>query len=109
MNSILSLAVAGLITWLMRASFIVLGPRDSMPPFMERVVAQARPAFLAALIASAFAARSGGEPLAIPLSWLLAAAIGIGVSWRTGSLFATGMSGMAVVAFLSFTGPAWAN
>jgi|GEM_PF-5902869 len=104
MIAVLILVAAGFVTWLLRASFIILGDRVALPSFAERVVANARPAFLAALVASAFVAQGGGDPLAIPLPWLAAAAAGIVTSKLTGSLSATGAAGIATVTLLTAAG-----
>lgn len=101
MIAVLVLVVAGFVTWLLRASFILLGDRVALPSFAERIVANARPAFLAALVASAFVAQGGGEVFAIPLPWIGAAVAGIVVSKRTGSLSATGAAGIATVTLLT--------
>lgn len=104
MIALLTLVIAGVATWLLRASFIILDDRAALPPFAERVVTNARPAFLAALVASAFVAQGGGNALAVPLSWIGAAAAGVIVSYRTRSLTATGIAGIATVALLTAAG-----
>ena len=104
MTPIAAVFVAGLVAWMLRTSFIVLDERASLPPFVERVVAQARPAFLAALVAAGFLARGHGDPLAVPLSWLGAAVAGVVVSRRGGGLLATGVAGIVTVTLLSAVG-----
>jgi branched-subunit amino acid transport protein len=98
------LIAAGVVTWMLRASFIVLGNRVTLPGASERVIANARPAMLAALIASTLLAAGGGEASAIPPSWLVATAVAALVAWRSGNLALTCAAGVATLSALSLAG-----
>lgn len=104
MTAVAVLFIAGLAAWMLRAGFIVLDERASLPPLLERVVAQARPAFLAALVTSGFVAQGHGDPIAVPVSWLGAVVAGVVVSRRGGGLLATGVAGIVAVTLLSAAG-----
>ena len=104
MTTIVTLAAAGAVTWLLRASFIVLGDRATLPPFAERTVAHARPAFLAVLVVGAFLGQAHRSLLAVPAAWLAALAAGVLASRTTGNMLATSLTGMAVVAIVSMAG-----
>jgi branched-subunit amino acid transport protein len=98
--AILTLVIAGLVTWSMRASFIALGDRVTLGPFAERVVQNARHATMAALVAGALAAAAGSGPLPLPLPWVPAAAAAAFAATRTrnlGLIVAAGMGTLWLV------------
>lgn len=91
-------AAAGLVTWLLRSSFISLVGSRELPSSSEQVLLYARPAVLAALAASATVG-SGG--LVADLS-LVPRLVGAGtaglVAWRTGNMLITLAAGFAGLA-----------
>lgn len=101
----MTLGIAGIVTWLLRASLIVgPGSKASLPGSVDRLIAQLRPAILGALVASAFMARAAGDVTAIPMSWLLAA-VTTSLAARVWSSLAVGAAaGLGVVAMASFLG-----
>lgn len=92
----LIILLSGAITFSHRASFIMLGSRLRMPPFLRRSLAYIPPAVLAAIVAPALTADSG---VAVgPLDVRLIALIGAGVvAWRARNLLVTFVAGMALL------------
>lgn len=91
-----ALALAGLGNYLLRASFITFIGDARIPHWLDRPLAHARPAILAALVASSALHRTDASPagLAVQLGALAAAAL---VSWQTRSLTWTLLAGVAVL------------
>jgi branched-subunit amino acid transport protein len=90
---------AGLGTFAMRASFLVVAHRlVDLPPGIQRVLRQIPPAALAALIAPAVLRPEGALDLANPR--LVAAALATAVCWRTRSVVLTLGVGMGALVLL---------
>lgn len=98
------LVLAGIVSWALRASFIALAPGLALSPVVERVIANSRPAILAALLSSSLLAAAGGNPLAIPPAWLVATVATLLVAMWTQRLLATVIAGPAVLAAATFLG-----
>lgn len=77
-------AVAGIGTYLIRASFLLLGPKLTLPPRVERALRYVGPAVFAAIVAPAVVGRAGAGGLPDRLPELVAAATAALVAWRTG-------------------------
>jgi branched-subunit amino acid transport protein len=94
-----AILLAGAGTFAMRASFLVLAGRlTDLPPGVHRVLRQIPPAALAALVLPALL-RPGGE-LGLWQPHLAAGALAALVSWRTRSIVATLLVGLAVLGLL---------
>ncbi len=92
----LTIVLAGVGTYLYRASFLAFADRlVDLPPLVERVLRQIPPAVLAALVLPQLVRPQGTLDLWQPE--LLAGAIAAVVSWRTRNIAATLVTGMAVL------------
>lgn len=92
-------AVAGAGTYAFRASFLAFAHRMvDLPPMVERLLRQIPPAVLAAIILPALVLPDGEVDLAQPR--LAAGIVAALVSWKTRSIAATVVVGMAVVVAL---------
>lgn len=85
MRAWLVFAIGGLGTYLLRASFIVLGAKVALPPLIERSLRAVGPAVFAAIVAPPLV---GSASLAdVPsqrLAEVVAAVVAGFVAWRTG-------------------------
>lgn len=100
MNEIwVAIVLAGIGTYLLRASFLAFARRlVDLPPGVERVLRQIPPAVLAALVVPALLRPEGTLDLWQPeLAAGLVAAV---VSWRTRNIAATLVVGMTVLVAL---------
>ena len=105
MTAAIPFVAAGLISWLLRASFITLLGDRKLPDSFERAIAGARPAVLAALIATSLVGM-GGSPVGVLTSPFLPAAVGtIAVAWLSRSPLVTLASGLALVVGLQSVWP----
>jgi branched-subunit amino acid transport protein len=102
-NDLLVLAAAGLVTWSLRASAIVLVSGRTLPEGVTRTCGYARHAVLAALIVTA-AAGSDAGPLLVTPQLIGALAAGL-VAWRSGSTLWTLSSGVGAVAVAAAVWP----
>lgn len=92
----LTIFLAGLGTYLQRASFLVLAHRlVDLPPIVERVLRQIPPAVLAAMVVPQLLRPEGSLDLWQPE--LLAGAIAAFVSWKTRNIAVTLVVGMGVL------------
>jgi branched-subunit amino acid transport protein len=91
------IAAAGVLTWGLRASFIVFAGDRPLPPTAEGVLRYARPAVLAALVASVTIG-SGGLALSTTVLTRVAAAGAAGVTaWQWRNLALTLAAGFAAL------------
>lgn len=90
----LTIAAMALITYALRASFLLLHERLSFPPLVRRALRYVPYAVLAGLLVPAIFRGTEGEAFAPELPRLIAALIGASVAWRTGSVILTLLSGM---------------
>ncbi len=103
MTDIAIIAAAGLVTWMLRASFISLVGSRELPSSSEQVLRYARPAVLAALAASATIG-SGGLVASVTLVPRLVGAGTAGITaWRTGNMLITLAVGFAALAATKLT------
>lgn len=91
-----TILVAGIGTYLLRASFLAFADRlVDLPPLVERVLRQIPPAVLAALVVPQLLRPEGSLDLWQPE--LLAGVVAAIVSWRTRNIAATLVIGMIVL------------
>jgi branched-subunit amino acid transport protein len=97
------IALAGVATWTLRSSFIVLVGGRQLPPSTDEVLRQARPAVLAALVATAVAGHGTSLDAALVVK-LVALAAATAVVWHTRNLMLGLAAGFAVLwPVLAFT------
>lgn len=95
----LAIVLAGVGTYLLRASFLVFAHRlVDLPPLVTRVLRQIPPAVLAALVLPALVRPEGTLDLWQPQ--LLAGAVAAVVSWRTRNIALTLVVGMTLLVAL---------
>lgn len=93
-------AAMGIVTLALRASFLLLPERTTLPPLVRRALAYVPPAVLAAIVTPALFA-PGEVTLGFVDARLPAALVAILVAWRTRSVLATLTTGMGVLWTLS--------
>lgn len=86
----------GLVTVALRASFVMLQDRAGLPPTLRRALAYVPPAVLAAIVTPALFAPATAALGPIDAR-LPAGMVAIVVAWRTKSVLATLVAGMAVL------------
>jgi branched-subunit amino acid transport protein len=102
----LAIVVAGLGTFLLRASFLFLFERvGGVPPRLERALRYVPAAVLAALVVPAVVA-ADGSPTVLGNDRLIAGAVAALVAWRTESVLATIVVGMVALVALGAVGSA---
>ena len=100
----LAIVVAGVGTFLLRASFLFLFERvGGVPSRLERALRYVPAAVLAALVVPALAAPDGA-PTVVGNDRLLAGALAALVAWRTESVLATIVVGMVALVALGAVG-----
>ncbi len=92
-----ALAVAGLVTFATRLSFIALLGRVDVPPFFRRALRYVPPAVLSAIIFTEVLVRDGAPDLSPGNVRLLAGAAAALVAWRTRNVLLTIAVGMAAL------------
>ncbi|WP_353112407.1 AzlD domain-containing protein [Salinisphaera dokdonensis] len=90
----LTIAMAGLLTFLLRWSFIAMIDSLEMPPAVRRALRFVPAAVLSAIIWPAVIVQDGAIDLWIDNLHLIAALIAAVVAWRTRSIFYTIAVGM---------------
>ena len=95
---LLTLVVAGAVTWLLRASFVV-GPAGTraLPSWTDSLIGHLRPAILGALVASTFVSRAGGDVGSIPPSWIVAGLLITVVGSRKHGLTVSAGTGLGLI------------
>jgi branched-subunit amino acid transport protein len=94
----LILLTAGLLTYLIRLSFIALLGKWSPPGWMSRALRFVPPAVLTAIILPELLIRDNHFMPANPR--LLAGMVAAGIAWRTKNVILTIAGGMAVLLFI---------
>lgn len=95
MSLLAVLAVAGLLTFLTRLSFIALLGRSEPPKLLVRALRLVPPAVLSAIVFTEVIVRDGATDLSLANHRLLAAALAALVAWRTRNVLLTIAVGMA--------------
>ncbi len=91
------LAVAGLLTFATRLSFIALLGRVTTAPLLERALRFVPTAVLSAIILPELVMRKGALDLSLGNARLFAGALAAVVAWRTRNVVATIAVGMAAL------------
>lgn len=92
-----ALALAGLLTFLTRLSFIVLLGRVKVPPLLVRALRFVPPAVLSAIVFQEVLVRDGRPDVSAGNLRLVAGAIAALVAWKTRNVFLTIGVGMAIL------------
>ncbi len=102
MNPWLTMALAGLLTYAIRLSFIVLLERLAMPDWFQRALRFVPAAVLSAIIVPGLFDRSGAIDFSPRNPQVWAGVLAIAVAWRTRSVFVTIAVGIAALLVLQF-------
>lgn len=97
MNPWLTVILAGLGTYLIRASFVVALQEVEVPELVQRALRYVPPAVLAALAVPPVVAPGGRLGIIPPVPEFLAAIVAALVAWRTRNLAATIVVGIPVL------------
>jgi branched-subunit amino acid transport protein len=92
-----ALAVAGLLTFATRLSFIALLGGADVPPLLIRALRYVPPAVLSAIIFTEVFVRDGAPDLSFGNLRLVAAALAALVAWRTRNVLLTIAVGMSAL------------
>lgn len=101
-----ALAVAGLVTFAIRLSFIALLGRVEVPPLLTRALRFVPAAVLSAIIVPELVVREGAPDLSPLNPRLLAGLLAALVAWRTRSVVVTIAAGMVALWVLQALLPA---
>ena len=99
----LTMLAAGAVTFLLRASFIVFADPHRFPRRFRQALAFVPPAVLAAIVAPGLMLREGALDLSMGNPRWIAGLAAILVAWRTRSVLATIVSGMAALWLLQWS------
>jgi branched-subunit amino acid transport protein len=100
MSAWLTIVVAGLLTYAMRLSFVLLFGRMAVPQGLKRALRFVPPAVLTAIILPELLLPEGSFDLSLGNARLLAGIIAALVVWRTRSVVVTILAGMAALLIL---------
>jgi branched-subunit amino acid transport protein len=100
MNIWLIMLAGGLITYIIRLSFIVLLERVQMPTIVQRALRFVPPAVLSAIIFPELVMADGTMALGLHNLRLIAGIVAIVVAWKTRNALITVGVGMAVLLVL---------
>ena len=103
METWLTLAGVGVVTFGLRASFIVFADPHRFPRLFRRALAFVPPAVLAAIVAPGLLMRDAALDLSFANPRWIAGLVAIVVAWRTKSVLATIVSGMAALWLLQWS------
>jgi branched-subunit amino acid transport protein len=85
------------VTFALRASFLLLPPQVETPPLLRRALRYVPPAVLTAIWAPELLFHGNELQLSLENERLLAGAVAIAVAWRTRLTFATIISGLVAL------------
>jgi branched-subunit amino acid transport protein len=105
MNLWLVVIVAGVLTFLIRLSFISLPANWEMPHWAQRALSFVPPAVMTAIVFPELLVRDGHLAANLDNHRLIAGAIAILVAWRFKKIMPTIVAGMAVLWLLQWPGP----
>lgn len=94
-------AAMGVVTLALRASFLLLQDRLTLPPLLREALAYVPPAVLAALVLPALV-EPGGVAVGPVDARLPSGLVAIAVAWRTKSVLATIVTGMGTLWVLTW-------
>lgn len=100
MNIWLTLLIAGLLTYLIRLSFILLLGKIELPPAFLRALRFVPPAVLSAIIAPELLMHTGQFDLSLGNLRLLSGLLATFVAWRTRNVLISIAAGMALLLIL---------
>jgi len=86
-----------LVTFGLRASFLILPPHIETPPLLRRALRYVPPAVLTAIFAPELVYQGNELQLGFENERLLAGVVAIAVAWRTRLTFATIISGLVAL------------
>jgi branched-subunit amino acid transport protein len=92
-----ALAIAGLLTFAIRVSFIALLGRVETPPLLSRALRFVPPAVLSAIVLPELLVRQGRVDFSLQNLRMLAGLVALLVAWRTRSVLFTIAAGMATL------------
>ncbi len=101
------IVIAGLLTFAIRLSFIVLLHNVAMPRWFQRALSFVPPAVLSAIILPELVAHGGALDISLGNSRLIAGVLAGLVAWRTKNVLLTivvGMAGLVVLQALGVRG-----
>jgi branched-subunit amino acid transport protein len=98
----ITMILAGIITYAIRLSFILVFGRWQIPPWLQRALRYVPPAVLTAIIFPEILVSDGQLALSIGNARLLAGLIAILVAWRTKSAVITILAGMGTLWLLQW-------
>ncbi len=105
MTALLMIAAAGALSWTLRASFITfLGDREP-PMAMRRGLAGARPAVMAAMVATSLTSMTGGASALAVSPELVAVAVAAAAVFVTRQLVAGLLAGIGTLVALAIVWP----
>lgn len=93
----LTIVIAGLLTYAMRLSFVLLFGRLEVPPRLKQALRFVPPAVLTAIILPELLLPRGSFDLSLGNERLLAGSVAALVAWRTKSVVITIIVGMAAL------------
>ena len=102
MNPWLVMALAGLLTYGIRLSFILLLERVAMPVWFQRALRFVPAAVLSAIIVPGLFDRAGTMDFSARNPQIWAGVLAIAVAWRTRNVLATIAAGIAALLVLQF-------
>ena len=97
MSWLLVFALAGLLTFATRLSFIALLGGAAVPPLLQRALRFVPPAVLSAIVFMEVVVRDGAPDIGARNVRLLAAAVAAVVAWRTRNVLLTVAVGMGAL------------
>lgn len=99
------MVAAGLLTYLIRLSFMAILHRWQMPPLLERALRFVPPAVLSAIIFPELFITNGDLNISLGNFRLLSGLVAALVGWKTRNILWTIASGMAVLYLLQWLAP----
>ena len=102
MTTWIAIIAVGLVTFLLRASFIAFADPQRFPNFFRRALAFVPPAVLAAIVAPGLLMPQGAFDLSLANPRWMAGVLAIAVAVRTRSVLAAIVSGMCALWLLQW-------
>ncbi len=102
MNLWITMAAAGLATFLTRLSFIYLLDKITMPDWFRRALRFVPAAVLSAIILPELVSPNGSVDLSLHNAQLLAGIVAVIVAWRTRNMLLTIVVGMLALLVIQF-------